>query len=502
MLRINRLAAHLSTRPVSAIDTPPMLIGGELVHAEGGATADVINPATGAAFAQVPDASRADLERAVSAAGTAFETWRSTPFSERARCLTAFADALEARADEFAAALTKEQGKPLMFAGMEVATVVGEARKLAEHGELKPVVTADTKKARHELHYVPRGVVGGITPWNFPLSMAANKLLPAVATGNTLVLKPSPYTPLATVMLGALAAEAFPAGVVNIVTGGNALGQAMVDHPGIAHISFTGSARTGKRIMASSAAKLKKLTLELGGNDPALVLPDADPKAIAGRLFQRAMFNSGQVCIAIKRLYVHDSQYDSMCEALTEAAQQAVVGNGLDDGVHYGPINNKMQLERVEGLVEDAKRDGARVLHGGTRVQPEGAPKEAYFYAPTVLADVQEGMRIVDEEQFGPVLPVIRYSDVDDAVRRCNDSEYGLGSSVWTGDAEGNGVAIGQRLQAGMTWINDHLAQPADLPFGGIKSSGIGREGGGEIGLREFVEMQTLTIPKPRPAKK
>jgi len=496
MLIGGELCAHLSAAPAAAsFAAPPMLIGGELCQAEGGKVADVLNPATGQPFACVPDASEADLDRAVAAAKTAFGSWKKTSFAERARCLTAFADALEAKKTDFAKALTMEQGKPLMFAMGEVMTVIKDARQFAATGELKPVVTADTKKARHELHFLPRGVVGAITPWNFPLMMAANKILPAVTTGNTVVLKPSPYTPLATVMLSALAAEAFPAGVMNILTGGNSLGQRIVEHPDIAHISFTGSAATGKRIMATGASKLKKLTLELGGNDAALVLPDASVAKIAPAIFQKSMFNTGQVCIAIKRLFVHESQYDEMCAALAKEAAAAKVGDGMAKGTAYGPINNKMQLERVEGLVADARARGANVIAGGQRVATETG---GYFYAPTIVRDVTEGMRIVDEEQFGPVLPVIKYSSVEDAVRRANDSDFGLGASVWTADPTGRGVDVARELEAGMTWINDHLAQPDTLPFGGIKTSGIGREGGGEIGLKEFCDMRTLTIPYPK----
>ena len=260
--------------------------------------------------------------------------------------------------------------------------------------------------------------------------MAANKLIPSVSTGNTCVVKPSPYTPLATAMLSEMAAEAFPAGVMNIMTGGDELGQMMVEHPKIAQISFTGSAATGKKIMATGAATLKKVTLELGGNDPAVILPDVEAADVAPKIFQGAMFNTGQVCVAIKRVFVHESKYEEMVDAMKEQAAKALptFGDGLEEGTRFGPINNRMQLARVSELVEDAKASGARVVAGGNTFSPNG--KNGFFYEPTVLADVQEGVRIVDEEQFGPVMPLIKYTDVDDALERANATDFGLGGSV------------------------------------------------------------------------
>lgn len=469
----------------------PMLINGTLVQAEGGRVAPVINPAFGKAFDTVPEASQGDLNRAIAGAKEAFKTWSKANYNERAAAMNAFGDELEARADEFAEALSKEQGKPLMFAKGEVLGTVNKCRHLAKIGNLKKEVVHEDKRSVQEVHYIPRGVVAGITPWNFPLAMAANKILPGVITGNTVVLKPSPHTPLSTVMLSEIAAKAFPAGVVNIVTGGDQLGRWMVEHPDVQHVSFTGSARTGKAIMASAAGTLKKLTLELGGNDPAIVLPGSDPKKFAPQIFKKAMFNTGQVCVAIKRLFVHEDQYDEMVSELASEARKAKVGNGLQKGVEYGPINNKMQLDRVDGLVKDAIKDGAKVVAGGGAIDKDGG----FYYKPTILSNVSEGMRVVDEEQFGPVLPVLKYKNVDDAVKRANDTDFGLGSSIWGPDAKA-ATEVGSNIEAGITWINDHLSGGEASPFGGIKASGVGREGGNEIGLKEFVEIKSVRIAK------
>eukprot|EP01043_Picozoa_sp_COSAG02_P051601 COSAG02_NODE_5454_length_4303_cov_5.503330_2_plen_393_part_00 len=377
----------------------PMIINGELVQGSTGLSDPVINPATGEVFDYVPHGTREDLDRAVDAAAEAFKTWSTTPFEERAACLMKFSALVEANAEELAKAMTMEQGKPLGDSLREVMGICSKCEEFMEIGDLKSETVSEDKDAEYKIVYTPRGVIGGITPWNvrslhldceppasrtqhcltfaacqFPIGMAANKLLPSVITGNTVVVKPSPYTPLATVMLAEMAAEAFPAGVMNIMTGGDELGQMMVEHPKIAQISFTGSAATGKKIMATGAATLKKVTLELGGNDPAVILPDAEPKDVAPQIFSGAMRNTGQVCVAIKRVFVHESKYEEMVEAMAEEAAKAkqLTNDGLLDSTKFGPINNRMQLARVEGLVEDAKASGARVVAGGQRFNPNG----------------------------------------------------------------------------------------------------------------------------------
>lgn len=471
-----------------------MLINGRLVPAEDGKTTGVINPATGRVFVRVPDASRRDLDHAVAAGRNAFASWRKTPFEQRANCLAKFAAALKARSSEFAEVLTKEQGKPLMFAMGEVMSCVNKCIDLGKEDLLKPTVVNATKKGRVEVHYLPRGVVGGITPWNFPMSMAANKVFPAVITGNTIVLKPSPYTPVTTIMMGQIAQKCFPPGVVNIVSGGNELGKWIVAHPDVAHITFTGSEATGRHIMAEASKSIKKVTLELGGNDAAIVLPGTDIRVAAPKIFQGAAFNSGQTCVCIKRVYVHESQYEDMVRAIGAAATSASVGDGMQKGTMYGPMNNQMQLSRVEELVADAVATGGRLVAGGERFST-GIPgqENGYFYKPTIIADVTDDTRLVKEEQFGLALPILKYKNVAEAVKRANDSKYGLGGSVWGPDAE-RAAEVALELECGMSWVNQHLSGTDSAPFGGWKSSGIGREGGGVIGLREFVEPKSLFV--------
>ena len=468
------------------------LIDGRLTNAEGNARSHVLNPATGKAFTTVPEASRGDLERAIASAKRAFKSWKNTPFQERAACLRKFGDLLAERQAEFAKALTMEQGKPLAFATGEVALTVRKCYSLSEENVLKPEVVSEDKRGRVELHYVPRGVVGGITPWNFPMAMAANKLFPAVITGNTVVLKPSPHTPLTTVMMGEIAVEAFPPGVINILSGGNELGRWIVDHPDIVHISFTGSAATGKNIMRSAAGTLKKLTLELGGNDAAIVMPHTNIDEVAPQIFGSAMFNSGQTCIAIKRVFVHESQYEDFVQKMGKIADAATIGDGLEDGVVYGPMNNKMQFERISELVDDAKKNGGRIVAGGGKAVLPGR-EGGFFFKPTIVADLKDDDRLVKEEQFGLALPILKYKEVDEALERANSSEYGLGGSVWGPDAE-KAAEVAVQLESGMSWVNQHLAGNENAPFGGVKSSGIGREGGGAIGLKEFVEVKSLFV--------
>lgn len=477
-----------------------MLINGQLVQAEGERTSPVINPATGKEFDTVPDASAEDVNKAVAAAKEAFKSWRAKPFAERAVCYAKFAELLEANKENLAKALSQEQGKPLKpFAFGEIGMAISKAKLCASpESELKQEKYEENAKGECICIFEPRGVVVGICPWNFPVMIGVNKMLVPTAAGNTVVVKPSPYTPLATVMLSELVSKAFPPGVINIVTGGNGVGQLLVEHPDVTTITFTGSNATGKKIMSSASSKLKKVLLELGGNDPGIVLPGSNVKDIAPKVFQKAMFNTGQVCVALKRLYVHSSQYDDMVAQLAdEAVKKAkVLGDGLTPGTEYGPLNNKMQRDRIEELVNDAKANGARIVAGGARANPDDAP-EAYFYAPTIVADVKDSARIVCEEQFGPALPVLRYEEVDDAISRANDTQYGLGASVWGSDVN-EAAAVATRLQSGSIWINNHLGSGLDIdaPFGGIKESGIGKEGG-KLQGKAFCDEKYLYIPAP-----
>jgi len=448
-------------------------------------TFEVINPATGSAFAQAPIATRDQLDTAVMAARRAFDPWRRLSFAERREAITAFSKKLASRADAIAPVLTREQGKPLSDAKGEIEYAAHELESLCRV-EPQPELIRDDGTHRVELHYRPLGVVGAITPWNFPILLAVSKIGHGLYAGNTVILKPSPLTPLSTLLLGEVARSTLPAGVLNVLSGGNDLGQWMTEHPGIARIAFTGSIATGKRVLTSAAATMKRVTLELGGNDPAIILDDVDLTEAAPRIFAAAMNNAGQVCIAVKRVYAPERLYEPLIEMLAQLARAHRVGDGFQPDVQMGPIQNRMQFTKVVGLIQDARQhDGARVLEGGQTFNNQG-----YFVAPTIVANAQDDMRVVTEEQFGPVLPVLTYRDVEDAVRRANDTRYGLGASVWTHDPA-RGAEIAAQIEAGMVWINFHGAYDAEVPFGGCKESGFGRELG-RLGLSFYMEPQVI----------
>jgi acyl-CoA reductase-like NAD-dependent aldehyde dehydrogenase len=448
---------------------------------------DVVNPATGEPFAQAPRCSRAQLDAAMESAHRAFGPWQRDE-SRRRQALLACADAIKARLGELAPILTREQGKPLARAQEEL---IGAAVWFQYTATLQiPVeVLQDDEKVRLEVRRRPYGVVGAITPWNFPVLLAVWKIAPALLAGNTVVVKPSPYTPLSTLKLGEILRDALPNGVLNVVSGGDELGAWVSSHPRVRKISFTGSVATGKKVAAAAAPDLKRVTLELGGNDAAIVLEDADPARIAEKLFWGAFANSGQVCSAIKRLYVHERIAAPLTEALAALARDVKMGDGMQPDVQLGPINNKPQYERVIELVEDAKRAGARVVAGG------GArPGGGYFVEPTLVTGVAEGVRLVDEEQFGPALPILTYRNLDDAVERANATMYGLSGSVWSADPE-RATEVAGRLECGTAWVNQHMAVVPHAPFGGAKWSGIGVENG-PWGLLGFTELQTVSISK------
>ncbi|MFC7703699.1 aldehyde dehydrogenase family protein [Plastorhodobacter daqingensis] len=463
-----------------------MLIGGQ-----SRSTADhrdVENPATGEIVGRMPMGSRADLDDAVAAARAAFPGWAARPDAERQAACNAIAEALVRDQEELARLITQEQGKPLDGLGsrFEMGGCVGWTQATAAL-TLEPEVIQDNEAGRIELHRKPLGVVGSITPWNWPVLIAIWHVIPAIRTGNTVVIKPSPFTPLSTIRLIELMDAVLPPGVVNVITGPDSLGAAMSEHPGIDKIVFTGSIATGRKVMAGAAETLKRLTLELGGNDAGIVLPDADPKAIAQGLFWGAFINTGQTCGAMKRLYVHDSLHDRLCDELVALAQAIPMGNGLSEGTALGPLSNRMQFDRVRDLVEDARAAGGRILCGGA---PGNGP--GHFYPITIVSELRDGTRLVDEEQFGPVLPVIRYSDVDEVIARANDNPHGLGGSIWTSDPA-RGRDLAQRLECGTAWVNKHGAIQPNVPFGGVKSSGIGVEFGLE-GLKEYTSVQTVWL--------
>ena len=461
-----------------------MLIGGRLE--DGDMTMDVINPATEEVLAKCPRASKGQMEQAIAAAKAAFPAWSKTPVAERKQKLLAIADAIEKNGNDLARLLTQEQGKPLADA---MGDVFGCAAfiKYFTSLDLPVVEMKEIEGSRVELHRRPLGVIGAILPWNFPVLLMAFKISPALLAGNTVVVKPAPTTPLTTLKIGALIKDILPPGVINFVADANDLGSVLAGHPDVRKISFTGSTATGKKVMASAADTLKRITLELGGNDAAIVLGDVKPSEVAPKLFAGAFANNGQVCIAVKRAYVHESIYDEMCDELAKCAREAVVGDGLQQGVTLGPLQNKMQYEKVKEILEDAKKHG-KVIAGG--VVPD---QPGYFIQPTIVRDIKDGTRLVDEEQFGPVLPVIKFSDAEDALDRANNSSYGLGGSVWTNDLD-RAYALATRMNTGSVWVNKHADVAPNIPFGGAKQSGLGTELG-EIGLEEFTQLHVINMP-------
>ena len=458
-----------------------LLIDGKLVA--GAMTMEVVNPANEQVLALAPRASTAQLDAAVAAARAAFPAWAARPIAERRALIERLADRIEAGAEGLARLLTQEQGKPLPEAQAEIAYTCAFIRHLASY-ELPVKVIEDNETRLVRQFRKPLGVVAAIIPWNFPVLIVAFKLPLALLAGNTMVVKPAPTTPLTTLKLGEIMAELLPPGVVNIITDQNDLGAALTTHPDVAKISFTGSTATGQKIMASAASSIKRLTLELGGNDAAIVLPGADPAKVAPGLFSGAFMNAGQVCLAIKRAYVHDSIYEEVCERLAVLAREAVLGDGLEQGVTIGPLQNRMQFEKVQGFLDSARADG-RILAGG-----EVSAGPGYFIAPTIVADVKDGHRIVDEEQFGPILPVIRFDDVEAALASANGLDLGLGGSVW-GEDRDLARSIAERMESGTVWINKHLDFGPNMPFGGAKQSGLGVEFA-EEGLAEFTQIRVV----------
>lgn len=464
---------------------PQMSINGQLVF--GHSTIDVINPATETVIGQVPDCSKEQLDEAVAAARAAFPAWRATPYAQRQQALRKIGEVLLANSDEIMRILTAEQGKPHADATFEIQAAAWWITTVADM-EL-PVTTTDAMPGQRSVtKRVPLGVVGAIVPWNFPILLAIWKIGPSLLTGNTLVLKPSPNTPLATLRLGELLAEHLPAGVLNMVSGGDALGPWMSAHPSIDKISFTGSTATGRRVMASAAANLKRLTLELGGNDAAIVLPDVDVAAVAEPLFWAAFKNSGQVCVAAKRIYIHEDVYDELATALGAVAATVTVGDGAEQGVNLGPVQNLAQFEHVKGLLDDSRSHGHRFLAGGE--VPEG---KGFFIPPTIVDNPPEQSRVVQEEAFGPIVPLLRYSEIEDAVARANASEFGLAGSVWSSDVD-RAAEVAATMETGTVWINSAQGLTPFAVFAGQKQSGLGAENG-EDGLLEFTAAQTIHLP-------
>lgn len=476
--------AHTKTgAPVFA-----MTING--IAAETHGKVEIRNPATFEIIGQMPICTASQLDDAVTAAKAAQKMWAALPDEDRKEICRKMAAVISDNATELAELITREQGKPLKGVGAEFEIGACQAwMSYAAELDIPVKILQDDETTRIEQHRVPVGVVGSITPWNWPAMIAIWHLAPAIRAGNSIIIKPSEQTPLATLRMVQLLNTVLPKGVLNCVTGTGEIGALMSAHQGINKIIFTGSTSTGQKIMKNAAGNLKRLTLELGGNDAGIILKGANPKFIAEGLFWGAFINMGQTCACMKRLYVPDELYEETCAALSEIANAMPMGNGLEATTVIGPLQNEKQLNIVSELVEDARSRGARILTGGKR--PDGP---GYFYPVTLIADIEHGARLVDEEQFGTALPIIRYHNLDDAIAQANSLNVGLGASVWGPDLE-EAKRVAQRIEAGTVWINQHGQVAPHAPFGGIKSSGFGVEFGQE-GLEANTDIKIYNIAK------
>lgn len=464
---------------------PSMTINGALAETQ--QSYDVIDPATAEVFAQAPQATKADLDAAVKAAQAAFLTWSATDIETRRQLLVACAVRIREHAAELMTSLIREQGKTFATAQGEV---MGSARWMEYTAGLPlpgEVIEVDGVKVG-EVRRKPYGVVGAIVPWNYPLMTAVWKIAPALITGNTVVLKPSPFTPLTTLRLGELLLDILPPGVLNILSATDDLAPLMTAHPGIRKLTFTGSTVTGKKVFSAAANDVKGVTLELGGNDPAIILADVDVADTAQKLFAAAFTNSGQVCAAVKRVYVHADIHDALVGELVALAGKVVIGSGLDEANTFGPLSTKAQFDRVLELMTDAAGQGGHFASGA----PEALDRPGYFIAPAIVTGLSDDARLVAEEQFGPALPILRFSDVEDVVRRANDTPYGLSASVWALDVD-QAIAIASRIDAGTVWVNQHMKPRPQLPTAGVKASGVGAENGA-WGLESFLQIQTIAV--------
>ncbi|MEW2263380.1 aldehyde dehydrogenase family protein [Streptomyces sp. NPDC047853] len=447
----------------------------------------VVDPATEETFDDVPDQQPDELDAVVDRAHRAWQGWRADP-AARTAALHRAADAVETAGGELARLLTREQGKPLTESHAEIARTAARLRYFADLAPRTRRIT-DGRPVHSEIRWRSLGPVAAIVPWNFPVQLAAAKFAPALAAGNTVVLKPSPFTPVATRLLGSVLAAVLPEDVLTVVTGREPLGARLASHPRIRHVTFTGSVPTGRAVARAAAASLARVTLELGGNDAAVLLDDVEVDRIADRLFWAAFRNCGQVCMAVKRVYAPARLHAELVEALAHRARTVTVGAGLDPATRLGPVNNAPQLARVERVTEQARAAGARAAAGGHRLDGPG-----YFFAPTILTDVPPGSPVVTEEQFGPVLPVLPYRSLDEAVDAANGTGFGLGGSVWGTDLD-RAEAVADRLECGTAWVNHHAELSLAQPFAGAGHSGVG-VAGGPWGL--YGNLRPFVVHRPR----
>ncbi|RFU34291.1 hypothetical protein B7463_g2077, partial [Scytalidium lignicola] len=448
-----------------------------------------LNPSTAEPLYEVPVSTQANVDLAVKHARTAFKTWSKVPFEERARLLVAYADLIEANREELEKLLVREQGKPLGLAQTEFNMALTWLRTFATM-EIKDVVLDDNEERTITQTFIPLGVCCGIVPWNWPVLLGLGKVGPALITGNTFIMKPSPFTPYTDLKLGELGMSIFPPGVFQVLSGGDDLGPMLTEHPGIEKISFTGSIATGKRVMASCAKTLKRVTLELGGNDACIVCDDVDIEKIVPKIATLSFLNSGQICMLVKRLYVHEKIYDKFLEAMVEFTKNIKTGDGFDPDVLVGPLQNSMQYEKVKDLyAEIGKSSWKTAFEGGVKATSKG-----YFITPAIIDNPPDDSRIVVEEPFGPIIPMLKWSDETDVLERANSLETGLGASVWSKDIA-RGERLARELSAGSVWVNSHFDVAPNVPFGGTKASGIGREWG-MTGMLSYVDSRSLWVWK------
>lgn len=451
-----------------------------------GASVAVLNPVNETVLAEVASATVTQVNKAVQAAKAAFSSWQHTPDAEINTVFAKIAADLRAEQAQIARLITLEQGKTLALAQFEVEAGASWIEYLASLEVPVQTITEPSGKTIN-VYNRPLGVVASITPWNWPLMIAVWHIFPALKTKNCVLNKPSEYTPLSTIKLVEIINRHVPAGVCSLVLGRGEVGQALSEHPDVAKVTFTGSTRTGQSILSHSVSSLKSVVLELGGNDAGIVLEDADLDVAAERIFGSAFLNGGQTCAALKRLYVHDSIFDALCEKLVKLADQQVLGDGLDPAVNFGPVQNKMQYDKVNAMIQDALAQGGKIISA----QPE-LPESGYFIAPTLITGIKEGVALVDEEQFGPVLPIVKFSSIDEVLQRSNDSDFGLGGSVWSRDID-KAQQVASQMQTGTVWINSHSDLSPAAPFGGWKLSGLGYSFGLD-GLLLFTHKQAVHI--------
>ncbi|KAG0645409.1 aldehyde dehydrogenase FUS7 [Hyphodiscus hymeniophilus] len=449
-----------------------------------------INPANKKANIEVPVATQKDVDDAVAAAKVAFQSWSRTSIGERREKVVAYAAALKAHTAEFAKLLTTEQGKPLSHATHEVEASAHFLDGIARL-ELDDEVLEENEDRKVITRHTPLGVVAAIVPWNFPVHLACGKIASALLTGNCIIIKPSPFTPYCGLKLAELGQKFFPPGVFQALSGDDNLGPMLTAHPGIDKISFTGSTATGKRVMESASKTLKRVTLELGGKDPAIVCKSVNIAETAPKIATFSFLNSGQICVAVKRVYIHKDIYDKFRDAMVAHVKTLTMGDGMEEGNFLGPLQNSMQYEIVKAFFNDIEKEGQKVAVGGTLPQSNA---KGYFIEPTIIDSPKEDSRLVVEEPFGPILPILLWSDEEDVIDRANNTTMGLGASVWSNDLD-EAERIAKRLEAGSVWVNAHADIDPRFPFGGHKQSGLGSEWG-VSGLKAYTNSQTVYLKK------